>query len=71
VLLTLVVVAIMYTGPVLGYLVGRHPWHRSTMVIGIVWAIVAVWAAVLVWPGPAPLWLLVLPGRSTQAIWSR
>ena len=60
VLLSLVVVAIMYTGPVLGYLVGRHPWHRSTMVIVIVWAIVAVWTAVLVWPGPAPLWLLVL-----------
>jgi nitrate/nitrite transporter NarK len=60
VLLSLVVVAIMYAGPVLGYLVGRHPWHRSTMVICIVWAIVAVWTAVLLWPGPAPLWLLVL-----------
>lgn len=60
ILLSLVVVAIMYAGPVLGYLVSRYPWHRSTMVITIVWAIVAVWTAVLVWPGDAPLWLLVL-----------
>lgn len=60
VLLTLVVVAFMYSGPILGYLVGRHPWHRSTMVLAIVWSIVAVWTAVLAWPGDAPLWLLVL-----------
>ena len=59
-LLTLIVVAIIWSGPVLGYLVGRFPWHRSTMVLTIVWAIVAVWTAVLLWPGPAPLWLLVL-----------
>ena len=59
-LLTLIVVAIMYSGPVLGHLVGRHPWHRSSMVIVIVWAIVAVWTVVLAWPGQAPLWLLVL-----------
>ncbi|MDO9457479.1 nitrate/nitrite transporter [Nocardioides sp.] len=59
-LLTLIVVAIMYAGPLLGYLVGRHPWHRSSMVLVIVWAIVAVWTAVLAWPGQAPLWLLVL-----------
>ncbi|WP_246142527.1 MFS transporter [Nocardioides rubriscoriae] len=60
VLLSLIVVAAMYSGPVLGYLVGRHPWHRSSMVIGIVAAIVVVWTAVLLWPGAAPLWLLVV-----------
>lgn len=59
-LLTLVVVGFMWSGPVLGMLVARHPWHRSSMVLAIVWAIVAVWTAVLLWPGPAPLWLLVL-----------
>ncbi len=59
-LLTLIVVAIVYSGPVLGLLVGRYPWHRSSMVLTIVWAIVAVWTAVLLWPGPAPWWLLVL-----------
>ena len=60
VLLSLLVVAAMYSGPMLGYLVGRHPWHRSTIVISIVCAIVVVWTAVLAWPGTAPLWLLVV-----------
>lgn len=59
-LLSLVVVAIVYSGPVIGWVIGRHPWHRSTTVLVIVWTIVAVWTAVLVWPGPAPLWLLVV-----------
>jgi MFS family permease len=59
-LLTLMVVAMMYAGPVLGYVVGRHPWHRSTMVLTIVGAIVGVWTVVLAWPGDAPFWLLVV-----------
>jgi nitrate/nitrite transporter NarK len=59
-LLSLVVVAIMYSGPTIGWVIGRHPWHRSTTVLAIVWTIVAVWTAVLLWPGPAPFWLLVL-----------
>lgn len=59
-LLTLMVVAVMATGPVLGWAITRHPWHRSTMVIGIVAAIVGAWTLVLAWPGPAPLALLVV-----------
>ena len=59
-LLSLVVVAVMYSGPTIGWFIGRHPWHRSTTVLAIVWSIVAVWTAVLVWPGDAPFWLLVL-----------
>jgi MFS family permease len=59
-LLTLMIVAVMVGGPVLGWLIGRHPWHRSTTVLTIVWAIVVVWTVVLAWPGPAPLWLLVV-----------
>jgi MFS family permease len=59
-LLSLVVVAVMYSGPTIGWLIGRHPWHRSTTVLTIVWSIVAVWTVVLVWPGDAPFWLLVL-----------
>jgi len=50
----------MCAGPVLGWLVGAHPWHRSTTVLTIVAAIVTVWTVVLVWPGDAPMWLLVL-----------
>ena len=59
-LLTVMVVAMMVSGPALGWLVGAHPWHRSTMVLGIVASIVTVWTVVLVWPGDAPLSLLVV-----------
>jgi MFS family permease len=59
-LLSLVVVAVMYSGPTIGWLIGRHPWHRSTTVLTIVWSIVVVWTAVLIWPGDAPFWLLVV-----------
>ena len=66
-LLTLIVVAIMAAGPVLGWLVGAHPWHRSTMVLTIVGALVAVWTAVLVWPGDAPLGAAGAAGRRRRA----
>ncbi|MCW2795910.1 MFS transporter [Nocardioides sp.] len=59
-LLTVIVVAVMAAGPTLGWLVGAHPWHRSSMVLGIVASIVVVWSVVLAWPGNAPLGLLVL-----------
>jgi MFS family permease len=59
-LLTLMVVSVMSAGPVLGWTITRHPWHRSTLVLGIVASIVLMWTIVLSWHGPAPLWLLVL-----------
>ncbi|MDZ5622000.1 MFS transporter [Nocardioides bizhenqiangii] len=59
-LLSLIIVAVVASGPVLGWVVGRHPWHRSTVALGTIVAMVAVWTAVLAWPGDAPLWLLVL-----------
>jgi sugar phosphate permease len=59
-LLTLLVIAVMVAGPVLAWAITNHPWHRSTLVIGIVLSLVAVWSAVLAWPGPAPTWLLVV-----------
>ena len=59
-LLSLLVVAAMASGPVLGWLVARHPWQRSTMVLVVVSAIVLAWTTVLLWPDEAPLWLLVL-----------
>lgn len=60
VLISLLVVANVVYGPLLGWLVGRHPWHRSTAALVIVSAMAVVWAAVLLWPGDAPLGLLVL-----------
>lgn len=59
-LLTVMVVAIMGSGPMLGRIVANHPWHRSTAVIGIVSAMVVVWSVVLLWPGDAPAWLLIV-----------
>lgn len=60
VLLSLMVVALMLAGPVIGLVVGRRPWSRSTLVLTITWVIVGVWTVVLLWPGTAPLWLLVV-----------
>jgi len=60
ILLTVMVVAIMGTGPLLGWRTTVRPWHRSTLVLAIVLAIVATWTVVLCWPGQAPLWLLVV-----------
>ncbi len=59
-LLTLLVIAVMAAGPVLGWAITHHPWHRSTLVIGIVSSIVVGWSVVLAWPGPAPMGLLVV-----------
>jgi MFS family permease len=60
VLLTVMVVAIMGTGPLIGWRITVRPWHRSTLVLAIVAAIVTVWTVVLAWPGQAPLWMLVV-----------
>jgi len=60
VLLTVLVVAVMVAGPVLAWAITNHPWHRSTLVIGIVLSLMVVWTVVLAWPGPAPTWLLVV-----------
>lgn len=59
-LLTLMVVAIMIAGPLMGWRIGLRPWQRSTLVIWIILAIIAVWTLVLAWPSEAPLWLLAL-----------
>lgn len=59
-LLTLMVVAVVVSGPVLGALISRYPWHRSTMVLSIVSAMALMWTLVLAWPGQAPLGVLVL-----------
>lgn len=59
-LLTLLVVSVIVSGPILGWLIGLHPWHRSSMVLAIVASIIVAWTVVLAWPGEAPLWLLVV-----------
>jgi MFS family permease len=59
-LLTLLVVAGMGIGPLLGALAGRWPLRRSVLVLGVVLSSALAWAMVLLWPGRAPLWLLML-----------
>jgi len=59
-LLTVLTLVGLASGPLMGYLAGRHPWHRSTMALWVVASIVTVWTVVLAWPGRAPLWLLFL-----------
>jgi nitrate/nitrite transporter NarK len=60
ILLTVMVVAVMSAGPVLGWRITARPWHRSTLVLAIVCSIVTVWTVVLAWPGQAPFWLLLV-----------
>lgn len=59
-LLTVSVVAAISAGIVIGIVTGRHPHHRSRLVLTIVGCNALVWTAVLALPGPAPLWLLVV-----------
>ncbi|MFD0890329.1 MFS transporter, partial [Streptosporangium algeriense] len=60
VLLSVLTLCGMVCGPLLGYLAGRFPFHRSRMVFVVVGSTAAAWTAVLAWPGRAPLWLLVV-----------
>jgi MFS family permease len=59
-LLTLLVVAGMGIGPLLGALAGRWPLRRSVLVLGVVLSSALAWGVVLLWPGRAPVWLLAV-----------
>jgi MFS family permease len=59
-LLTLLVIASVAVGPVLGQLIGRWPYRRSVPTLTVVGASAAMWAIVLAWPGRAPFALLVV-----------
>jgi MFS family permease len=58
-LLSLLTVGGIVVGPLIGHFCGRLPYHRSTLVLGIIAASALAWTVVLLWPGPAPLWLLI------------
>ncbi|WP_432972895.1 MFS transporter [Dactylosporangium sp. CA-233914] len=59
-LLSLLTVGGLVMGPAIGHFCGRLPYHRSSLVLGIVGATALAWTAVLAWPGRAPLWLLIV-----------
>jgi sugar phosphate permease len=59
-LLMLMTVTTVISSPLIGGFVTKYPFSRSTLILGIVAAIMTVWGVVLLWPGRAPLWLLVV-----------
>ena len=59
VLLTLLTLVGLGCSIAIGHVVGRFPFHRTRLALGIVGFSIATWTVVLLWPGQAPLWLLV------------
>ncbi len=59
-LLSLLTVAGIVVGPLIGQFCGRLPYHRSSLVLAITASSAVAWGVVLLWPGRAPVWLLVL-----------
>jgi MFS family permease len=51
---------VVLSGLVLSWLVGRFPFYRSWIVLGVVGGMVAAWTVVLLRSEPSPLWLLVV-----------
>lgn len=60
ILFTVLALASMAAGPVIGALTARHPLRRSTLALLMVSCSVLAWCLVLGWPGRAPTALLVL-----------
>ena len=59
-LLTILTLAAMATGPVVGHLSGRHPLRRSWIVLGSCVTTLVAWAALLAFDTPRPYWQLVV-----------
>ncbi len=59
-LLMVMIAWVVVAGLVLSWLVGRFPFYRSWIVLGVVASMVTVWTLVLMREEPAPMWLLVL-----------
>ncbi|QZY30728.1 MFS transporter [Nocardioides coralli] len=59
-LLMVMTLWVIVGGLTLSWAVGRFPYYRSWIVVGIVLAMAAAWGAVLLQDGPAPMWLLVV-----------
>lgn len=59
-LFTVLVLAGMPFGPLVGLLSRRAPLQRTNLALIMSLTAAVPWLAVLVWPGPAPVWLLAL-----------
>ncbi len=58
---------VIVSGLVLSWAVGRFPFYRSWIVLGVVAAMVVAWTAVLSRSEPSPLWLLVVMAFTTAS----
>lgn len=59
-LMTVMVVAGVIIGPLMGVLTRRLFHNRVGLAVSVVGATIVVWVLLLLWPGTAPGWLLVL-----------
>lgn len=59
-LLTMMVVSVAITGPILGILSARFPLRRSNLILAIITTLAALWALVLAWPGQPPVALVIV-----------
>lgn len=59
-LLSIMVVTNIVASPFIGTFATRFPYSRSSLVLGVVAAMIVCWTAVLAWPGRAPAWLVVV-----------
>ena len=58
---------VIVSGLVLSWAVGRFPFYRSWIVLGVVAAMVLSWTAVLSRSEPSPVWLLVVMAFTTAS----
>jgi MFS family permease len=54
------VLVALVVGPVLGTLMVRYPFRRSSLALLVVVLMAVAWSAVLLWPAPIPAWLIVV-----------
>ncbi|MFN8137531.1 MAG: MFS transporter [Propionicimonas sp.] len=59
-LFTVMVLAGVPLGPLVGVLSRRAPLQRTNLALLVSLSVALPWLAVLLWPGPAPIWLLVV-----------
>jgi MFS family permease len=59
-LLTVLTLTAMVSGPIIGRLTGRHPLRRSWIVLCSATASLLAWVSVLAFDTPRPMWQLVL-----------
>lgn len=57
--MTILVIAGVVSGPIIGVLTARHPMRRSNLVLGVVTAMAIAWTIVLLWPGVPPYGVVV------------